>query len=85
MALTLKLTMGYEDTDFTRIYTTTIPNSIAAAVKDNIKDINTSLLGGTAGGMESFFISDDGDYLQAIIAAKLIRTDEETITIEPAS
>lgn len=85
MALTLKLTMGYEDTDFTRIYTATVPNSLAASVKVNIIAINNSLSGGTADGMESFFISDDGDYLKAIIAAKFISVEEETITIEPAS
>lgn len=84
MALTLKLTMGYQDTDFTRIYTATIPESIATSVKDNVKNINSSLLGGTAGGMESFFISDDGDYLKAIIAAKIIEIQEDTIEIAPA-
>lgn len=85
MALTLKLTMGYENTDFTRIYTATVPNSIAPDVKDHIIDINASLEAGTSGGMDAFFISDDGDNLKAIIAAKLINVQEEAIAIEPAS
>lgn len=85
MAITLQLTASYENTDFTRNYTFTVPNTIAPDVKRNIIAINESLFGGTSGGLNEFFVSDDGDNLQLFTAAKFIRIDEEPITIAPAN
>lgn len=58
----LKLTFGFEDTDFTRVYTINgIEDSLKSGIKSKIKAVNTSLAGGTSGGLDSFFRSDDYD------------------------
>lgn len=62
MAKSLALTFGYAGTDFTRIYTETVADSITAAnVKTAVDAINASLKAGTADGLPDFFVADDFD------------------------
>ena len=61
MSKTLKTTFGFgAEQEFTRGYNFTVADSLASACKDKIKAINTSLEAGTAGGLSTFFVSDDG-------------------------
>lgn len=56
----VKLTMAYTNTDFTRQMTIgEVAESVLANVETKIQGINDSLKGGTAGGLENFFIADD--------------------------
>lgn len=58
----LKMTFGYKDTDFTRVYTVNgIDDSDVDGIKEKIKAVNASLEGGTADGLNAFFRSDDFD------------------------
>ena len=62
MAKSLALTFGYAGTNFTRIYTETVADSITAAnVKTAVDAINASLKAGTADGLSDFFLADDFD------------------------
>lgn len=85
MATTLKVTVAYENTDFTRQYSRGVSAQTAMAAKDKIMGINHSLKSGTTDGLNTFFISDNGDNLAQIISAKLISVAEDAITIEPSS
>ena len=75
MAKTLKMTFGYGDSDFTRNYSFEIADSLVADAKTKIVGINSSLNAGTAGGLSSFFVSDDGDNFTAITAAQVESTE----------
>ena len=83
MSKTLKMTFGFgEEQDSTRNYTFTVADSLAAACKDKIKGINTSLAGGTAGGLSSFFLADNGtDAFTKITYAELNSTVTEVLDI----
>lgn len=77
MANSATLTFGYTNTDFTRKYKFEgLTADQCTALKNNVKAINASLAGGTAGGLSSFFISDDFDantgtgYFSSITAAQ---------------
>lgn len=83
----LKMTFGYEGTDFTRIYTVSgIADSLRSGIKAKIQAVNASLAGGTSGGLDSFFRSDDYDETEnigkfnRITAAQLEST---TVTVIP--
>ena len=83
----LKMTFGYENTDFTRNLTiANVADSLTSGIKNKIKAVNTSLAGGTAGGLDSFFRSDDYDSeagigkFSGITAAQLEST---TVTVIP--
>ena len=76
-------TFGYTGTDFKHGYSFSVADSIAAAPDDianAIKAINASLAGGTAGGLDEFFLADDFDgtngKFASITAASI---DEDTI------
>lgn len=83
----LSLDVSYTGTDFTRRYTMSglsagqLPN-----IENTVDAINTSLSGGTAGGLSSTFISDDFDSTQGIGYMKKIEkaviTSTEEIPIE---
>lgn len=75
MAKTLKLTAGYGDSDFTRTYSFEIADSLVADAKTKIIGINDSLAAGTAGGLSSFFVSDDGDNFTGFVAAQVESTE----------
>lgn len=65
------LTFGYADTDFTRKYKfENVANAALSGIADKCKAINQSLAGGTAGGLSSFFLSDDGNTFCSIVAAQ---------------
>ena len=84
MSNSLKLTLGYTDTDYTRNFTLSNIGTVASAVstiKDKIKAVNTSVTGGTDGGMDTFFLSEDYDGAKgkfAGITAAQIITEEVT-------
>lgn len=64
MANTVTLTFGYKGTDFTRKYKfDDVATSALASVKANVLAFNESVTGGasSAGGLDTFFISDDYD------------------------
>lgn len=77
----VKLTCGYEDTDFTRVYQFECAESLVADVKDNVLAINASLAASTSGGMHTFFLSDDGHNLKAIVDAKITTLEEYPIDL----
>lgn len=91
MSNKIYLTFGYENTDFTRnVSIANVDDSIAANaanVKTAIRSVNTSLTGGTSGGLDTFFRADDYDVttdptnpvgkFNGITAAKIV---SETIT-----
>ena len=65
----VKMTLGYEGTDFERSITVKGVDSVSAAtetVRAKVKAINASLTGGTDGGLSNFFRSDDFDAEQNI-------------------
>lgn len=64
---TVKLKMAYKNTDFTRQMTISdVADSVLSSVEGKIEAINSSLEGGTSGGLDTFFISDDYDAEQTI-------------------
>ena len=81
MSKKLKLTFGYEDTEFTRDYNFEVADSITASCKDIILDINASLKAGTDGGLGEFFISDEADNFVSIVGGQLETTDITVLTI----
>ena len=67
MANSVTLTFGYKDTDFTRQYKfTNVENAAVSSVKANVLAFNASISGGTAGGLSTFFISNDYDAAEGI-------------------
>jgi len=78
----IKLTLGYDNTDFTRTMSMSVDDSITAAtVKQKIWDINDSISGGTADDLKNFLLADDYDGTNgrfAGITAAQINTIEET-------
>jgi len=69
----IKLKMAYTNTDFTRNMTIgDVAESVLAGVETKIQNINDSLEGGTAGGLETFFISDDYDAAATVGSFKQI-------------
>lgn len=62
MANSVTLTFGYKGTDFTRKYKfDDVESGALSSVKTNVLAFNASLAGGTADGLDAFFISDDYD------------------------
>lgn len=79
----VKFIFGYENTDFARsIVFSDVPASVtAASIKSKTKELNISLLGGTAGGLSTFFLSDAGDHFTGITDAIIIADEETAIDI----
>lgn len=62
MSNTVKLTMGYSGTDFTRnVKIADIAAEDLDSIKTKIKAVNASIVGGTSDGLPAFFRSDDYD------------------------
>ena len=64
MSNSVTLTFGYKGTDFTRKYKfDDVSNGALSSVKANVMAFNASVTGGasSAGGLDTFFISDDYD------------------------
>lgn len=82
---TVKFKMAYKDTDFTRQMTITdVANSALSTVEGKINNINSSLEGGTSGGLDTFFISDDYDADASIGSfAKITEAKIETVVTTP--
>ena len=69
--ITVKTKFEYKDNS-TRLYTFNgVAEDVVGEVTDKIKSINSSLAAGTAGGMSSFFVSDNGNNLVSITAAQI--------------
>ena len=67
MANSVTLTFGYKDTDFTRQYKfNNVEHAALSSVKANVLAFNASISGGTAGGLSTFFISNDYDAAEGI-------------------
>lgn len=89
MTNAIKLTLGYDQTDFTRKITLgNVDDSIAsdsASVKAQIQAINASIAGGTDGGLSTFFRSDDydgvGGTFAGIVAAQIDSTEVTNIDL----
>ena len=76
---TIKLTLAYEDTDFTRqIIINDVADTDAAleTVRAKAKAVNESLAGGTDDGLSTFFRADDGSKLAAIKSCNVIHEDD---------
>ena len=62
VAISLQLKCAYKGTEFTRSYKMSgVSASTLNDVESAVEAINTSLAGGTAGGLSTTFISDDYD------------------------
>ena len=73
------LTFGYENSDATRRYKfDDVSSSVLSGIVTQCKAINGSLSAGTAGGLSTFFLDDDGNHFASIIAAQ---SDETEVTI----
>lgn len=83
MAKNLKMTFGFgEEQEATRNYSFTVDDSLAADCKAKIKAINTSLTGGTDGGLADFFLDDTGsDNFSKITYAELNSSITEVLDI----
>lgn len=81
---TVKTKFLYADAG-TRLYSFDCEDSLAADVKQKIKSINTSLIGGTDGGLSTFFVSDSGANLSIVESATIESILYEPLTIAPNS
>ena len=80
MAYSLNLTFGFEATDFTRIYQFDVDDSVAKAdIVNAIQAVNASLSGGTADGLDEFFVADDFDGTNGKFSG-IIHAETKTIT-----
>lgn len=80
--ISLQLKFGYHNSDQKRSYTfSDVAESIVPDIKDTIMDINDSLTGGTAGGLSSFFIDDNGNNFAQIEEAQLTVTTETNLDL----
>ena len=78
----LKTTFGYADTDFTRQYNWEVAESIQPeTLKAGVLAINQSLANGTAGGLSTFFLSDEGDNFVTIVSGQLEETDKTVLNL----
>lgn len=82
MAKKIKMTFGYADTDFTRLYDFEVADSIEAAdCKNAILGVNASLKNNTAGGLSEFYVSDAGENFTLITAAQLEETNTQILDL----
>ena len=87
--ISVELTLGYTNTDFTRPFSIGgVSASALSGIVDNVKAVNASLTAGTDGGLADFFLADDYDAsdtdnvigkLNAITAVKSISVAEDVI------
>ena len=89
MSNTLKMTLGYEGTDFTRNFNiSNVSNENAVTAKTKIKALNASIAGGTDGGLANFLRSDDYDSeegigtFKGVTAAQIVSTEIVNINLE---
>lgn len=84
MSRTVKTQFKYADNS-TRLYNFDVEDSLAAAVKMRIINVNESLQGGTSGGLDSFFVSEGGASMVVISGATIESSVVEPLTIAPNS
>ena len=89
MSNTLKMTLGYNGTDFTRNFNiANVDDNDISTVKTKIKALNASVSGGTDNGLSAFLRSDDFDATEGIgtfsgvTAASVVSTTVEYINLE---
>ena len=83
MSNSVTMTFGYDDTDFTRkVKLDNLTAGSLSSVKSKILAVNASLAGGTAGGLSTFFISDDGKNFTRITAAQIDSTSTTVINLD---
>ena len=90
MSNKIKLTFGYDGTDFTRNLTLNgVESSVTAApatIVTKIKAVNASIAGGTDGGLGTFFLADDYDgtdgKFAGITAAQIITQEVTNINLD---
>ena len=82
MSQTIKTKFKYAD-DSTRIYAFDCEDSLVAGVKLKILAINESLIGGTDGGLSSFFVSDAGENFVLIDGATIESSTVVPLIIAP--
>lgn len=85
MANTLRATFAYTGTNFTRNYDLDISEDAISTAKAKTMAINESLAAGTAGGMSTFFVSDNGEPMKAISELKLITVTETILNLDEGS
>lgn len=84
MANSIHIKLAFEDTDETRnIVFENLPDAALnpAPLKVKILEINASLAAGTSGGLNEFFLSNDGDNFVSIASAYSVSELETPITI----
>ena len=84
MANSITLTLGYEDSDFTRkmkLDNLADENIVANDVRTKAKAVNASLAGGTAGGLSTFFLGDNGEHFTGITAAQIDSVEEQYLDL----
>ena len=83
MASTVQLKLGYKDTTEKRTYEFDVDevSSITSAIKEKVIAINSSLAAGTAGGLSTFYVSDNGNHISSIESAKLITITDEILDL----
>ena len=89
----IKLTLGYDQSEFTRNMTIgNVADSIAsdsATIKQKIRAINASIAGGTDDGLSDFFRADDydgtGGTFSGITAAQIVSTEVTVIELPNAT
>lgn len=82
---TLRATFAYENTNETRKYDLDISEDAIPNVKEKTLAINASLAAGTAGGMSSFFVSDNGNHMIKISNLELISITETVLDLTEGS
>ena len=71
MSTSVTMTTAYVGTDYTRNYKfNDVSDSVLSSMTTKVKAINASLEAGTAGGLSSFFLGEQGEPLAAIVGLK---------------
>lgn len=75
------LTFGFEDATTRKYKFDDVANAALSGIATKCKAINASLVGGTAGGLSTFFLSDDGENFTSILAAQSDNVDITDINL----
>lgn len=82
MAYSVKLILGYENSNQTRsLLFNDLPSETINNVKTRAKAVNASISGGTDDGLASFFKDDDGNNFSGIQAAQIIAETVKNIDL----
>ena len=78
----INLTFGYANSDSKRTYTFGVDSLDGAALVTGVKAINASLAAGTSDSLNTFFVSDNGDYFSSITAAQSVFNGVTVINLD---